>query len=395
MLRKGAGRVIAPLIQADNAQVAQSVGLYLAQRIVFDLDLPEPWRGLALFGIVALAASLILEPIAQRALPRRLGKLVAWPASLWLGFWFLLLLGMWASELVLWLAGTPAQAAVSGVDPETHAARARALAVVGVVALVGAAALRAGLRLPDVKRVEVELERWPRELDGFRIVQLSDIHIGPILGRDFARELVRRVAALEPDLIAVTGDLVDGDVRHLRDEVAPFAELAAPQGVWFVTGNHDYYSGADRWVDQARKLGMRVLRNQRASIGDGSASFDLAGVEDYHAHLVQPDWREDLDAALAGRDPARALVLLAHDPSTFKRASQLGVDLQLSGHTHGGQIWPFRYLVRLAVPFVAGLYERNGAKLYVSRGSGFWGPPMRLFSPAEITELIVSRSPSS
>ena len=369
--------------------------LYLAQRLVFDLDLPEPWRGLALFGIAALAASLILEPIAQRALPRQLGRLVAWPASLWLGFWFLLLLGMWASELVLWLAGTPAQAAVSGVDPATHAARARALAVVGVVALVGAAALRAGLRLPDVKRVAVELERWPRELDGFRIVQLSDIHIGPILGRDFARGLVRRVAALEPDLIAITGDLVDGDVRHLRDEVAPFADLAAPHGVWFVTGNHDYYSGADRWVERARELGMQVLRNQRASIGDGSASFDLAGVEDYHAHLVQPDWREDPDAALAGRDPARALVLLAHDPSTFKRASQLGVDLQLSGHTHGGQIWPFRYLVRLAVPFVAGLYERNGAKLYVSRGSGFWGPPMRLFSPAEITELMLSRSPSS
>jgi predicted MPP superfamily phosphohydrolase len=369
--------------------------LYLAQRLVFDPDLPEPWRGLALFGIVALAASLILEPIAQRALPRRLGRLVAWPASLWLGFWFLLLLGMWASELVLWLVGTPAQAAVSGFDPETHAARTRALAVVGVVALVGVAALRAGLRLPDVKRVELGLERWPRELDGFRIVQLSDIHIGPILGRDFARELVRRVAALEPDLIAVTGDLVDGDVHHLRDEVAPFAELAAPHGVWFVTGNHDYYSGADRWVERARELGMQVLRNQRASIGDGSAGFDLAGVEDYHAHLVQPGWREDPEAALAGRDPARALVLLAHDPSTFKRASQLGVDLQLSGHTHGGQIWPFRYFVRLAVPFVAGLYERNGAKLYVSRGSGFWGPPMRLFSPAEITELILSRSPSS
>ena len=369
--------------------------LYLAQRLVFDLDLPEPWRGLALFSIAALAASLILEPIAQRTLPRHLGRLVAWPASLWLGFWFLLLLGMWASELVLWLAGTPAQAAVSGVDPATHAARTRALAVVGVVALVGVAALRTGLRLPDVKRVEVELERWPRELDGFRIVQLSDIHIGPILGRDFARGLVRRVAALEPDLIAITGDLVDGDVRHLRDEVEPFAELAAPHGVWFVTGNHDYYSGADRWVERARELGMQVLRNQRASIGDGSASFDLAGVEDYHAHLVQPDWREDPEAALAGRDPARALVLLAHDPSTFKRASQLGVDLQLSGHTHGGQIWPFRYLVRLAVPFVAGLYERNGAKLYVSRGSGFWGPPMRLFSPAEITELTLSRSSPS
>jgi predicted MPP superfamily phosphohydrolase len=369
--------------------------LYLAQRLVFDPDLPEPWRSLVLFGIVALAASLILEPIAQRALPRRLGGVVAWPASLWLGFSFLLLLSMWASELVVWVVGAPAQAAVAGIDPETQAARTRALAVVGFAALVGVAALRGGLRLPDVKRVEIALARWPRELDGFRIVQISDIHIGPILGRDFAREVVRRANALEPDLIAVTGDLADGDVRLLRDEVAPFSALAAPRGVWFVTGNHDYYSGADRWVERARELGMRVLRNERVSIGDGAASFDLAGVEDHHAHLVQPEWREDLDAALAGRDPARPLVLMAHDPSTFRRASQLHVDLQLSGHTHGGQIWPFRYFVRLAVPFVAGLYERNGSKLYVSRGSGFWGPPMRLFSPAEITELILTRAPES
>jgi predicted MPP superfamily phosphohydrolase len=368
--------------------------LYLVQRLVFDPDLSEPWRSLVLAGIAALAASLVLEPIAQRALPRRMGTVVAWPASLWLGFSFLLLLSLGASEGVVWMLGAPAQAAVDGVDPETQAARTRAAAVVAFATLVGVAALRGGLKLPDPKRVEIGLARWPRELDGFRIVQISDLHIGPLLGRDFAREIVRRVSALEPDLIAVTGDLADGDVRVLRDEVAPFSALAAPHGVWFVTGNHDYYSGADRWVERARELGMRVLRNERVSIGEGAASFDLAGVEDHHAHLVHPERREDLEAALAGRDPARALVLMAHDPSTFKRASRMQVDLQLSGHTHGGQIWPFRYLVRLAVPFVAGLYERNGSKLYVSRGSGFWGPPMRLLSPAEITELILTGVPS-
>jgi predicted MPP superfamily phosphohydrolase len=372
--------------------VAVGAHLYLAQRLVFDLDLAEPWRSLALYGIVALAASVVLEPIAQRVLPRPLASTVAWPAALWLGFSFLLLLGLAASDLVLWAVGTPAQAAVDEPGATLHAARTRALAVVGTVGLVGAAALRSGLRLPDVKRVEIDLARWPRALDGFRLVQLSDLHIGPILGRDFAREVVRRVAKLEPDLIAVTGDLVDGDVRMLRDEVAPFAALNAPHGVWFVTGNHDYYSGADRWVDRARELGMRALRDERVTVGDGEASFDLAGVEDHNAQLVQPGRREDLEAALAGREPARPVVLMAHDPSTFRRASRLGVDLQLSGHTHGGQIWPFRYLVRLAVPFVAGLYERSGSKLYVSRGTGFWGPPMRLFSPAEITEVVLRRS---
>jgi hypothetical protein len=194
---------------------------------------------------------------------------------------------------------------------------------------------------------------------------------------------------MRPDLVAVTGDLVDGSVAHLANEVAPFRELRARHGVFFVTGNHDYYSGADDWVAMARSLGMRVLRNERVTIGEAGAAFELAGVEDHHARLVSETHAEDLPRALEGRDPARPVVLLAHDPSTFKRASALGVDLQLSGHTHGGQIFPFGLLVRLAVPFVAGLYERGGSLLYVSRGTGFWGPPMRLLAPAEITELVI------
>jgi hypothetical protein len=361
--------------------------LYVARRLVLDPGLPEPWRTAALALIIVLGATLVLEPIAQRAVPRRLAALVAWPASLWLGLCFLLVLGAAASDLLVWALGGAAQAAAG--ESAADAAARRAISLVASAGLVGAVAARAALRPPRVKRVEHRLARWPLSLDGFRIVQLSDLHIGPILGREFARDLVARVNGLAPDLVAVTGDLADGSEPRLREEVAPLAELRAPHGVWFVTGNHDYYSGADPWVERVRALGMGVLRNERVSIGDAAAGFDLAGVEDHHASLVDPRRSEDLAAALDGGDPSRPLVLLAHDPTTFKRACTFRVDLQLSGHTHGGQIWPFRYLVRLVVPFVAGVYERNGARLYVSRGTGFWGPPMRLLAPAEITEHVL------
>ena len=201
--------------------------------------------------------------------------------------------------------------------------------------------------------------------------------------------LTERVNELEPDLVAVTGDLVDGHVDTLFDEVAPFSGLRGGVGVYFVTGNHDHLSDAAAWVERAKQLGFCVLRNERVEIEVGAASFDLAGVDDHHGALFGAEGGEDLDAALDHRDPSRPLVLLAHDPSTFKRASRLGVDLQLSGHTHGGQIWPFGALVRLVIPWVAGHHRIGRSQLYVSRGSGFWGPPMRLFAPAEITELTL------
>jgi predicted MPP superfamily phosphohydrolase len=277
-----------------------------------------------------------------------------------------------------------------GASGGQDAAGARAAVVGGLVLALSGLALAEGLKLPAVRRTEVALARWPRVLDGFRIVQISDVHIGPLLGRRFAERLTARVNALAPDLVAVTGDLVDGSVEALRDEVAPFAALSARHGVYFVTGNHDVYSGGESWVERVRALGLRVLRNERVALG-GADGFDLAGVDDHRGDWVRGS-TEDLDAALAGRDVSRPLVLLAHDPGTFRRAARRGVDLQLSGHTHGGPIWPFKYLVRLAVPFVAGLYRLGASQLYVSRGSGFWGPPMRLLAPAEISEIVLKRA---
>ena len=271
---------------------------------------------------------------------------------------------------------------------------ARAALVGSAVLLLAGIAHREARRGPRDVRVEIELARWPRALDGYRIVQISDIHIGPTLDRRFARALTERVNALDADLVAVTGDLVDGSRAALEAEVAPFGGLRGRDGVFFVTGNHDFYSGADEWSDCVESLGMRTLRNEHVSIERGDAGFVLAGVDDHRGGLMPGPGGEDLDRALAEAPDGRPVVLLAHDPSTFKRAHAMGIDLQLSGHTHGGQIWPFHWLVRLAIPFVAGRYRRGDAELYVSRGTGYWGPAMRLGSPAEITELVL-RSPGS
>jgi predicted MPP superfamily phosphohydrolase len=365
--------------------VAVGLHAYLAERLALAPAWPEPVRA----GLLALIGGGFAALLAQAFARRRLGvvwRALAWTAYAWLGAAFLLFTTTLATDAVLWLLGA---AAPAGWTDGVAVARGRAL-LVGVVgtALTGVA-LRHGLAPPRLRRVELALARWPRALDGFRIVQISDVHIGPLLDRRFAAGIAERVNALAPDLVAVTGDLVDGSVGRVGDEVAPLGAIQARHGVWFVTGNHDYYSGADAWVARMTGLGWHPLRNRSVSIEADGCAFELAGVDDHHGALVDPGGGEDLGRALDLRDPARPVVLLAHDPTTFRRASRLGVDLQLSGHTHGGQIWPFRWLVRLAVPWIAGLHREGESLLYVSCGTGFWGPPMRLGAPAEITELVL------
>jgi hypothetical protein len=240
----------------------------------------------------------------------------------------------------------------------------------------------------EIVDVEVTLTKLPRSLDGFAIVQLSDLHVGLTIDRRFVQRVVDLTNGLAPDLVAMTGDFVDGRVDDLRDEIAPLAGLRARYGVFAVTGNHEYYSGVEPWVKEISSLGVRYLRNERVVIGDGNgASFELAGVED---HDARGKHREDVARATAGRDPGRALVLLAHQPRQVRRAAKHGVDLQLSGHTHGGQIWPWHYVVKLQQGgLLAGRYEHAGTQLYVTRGCGYWGPPVRLLAPLEITRVIL------
>jgi predicted MPP superfamily phosphohydrolase len=359
--------------------ILASAHLYLATRLVIDPGLEGTARTVLLWVVATLGISMVLQPLAERFYRPPALRWLSWVPLLWMGVLWLTVVMLGISDGLLWLLGA---------GPAEGAARIRAVGVVGVVAAATAVGLRAALAFPRVRRIELRIEGWPESRDGFRIVQLSDIHVGPILEREFVTRLVAETNRLAPDLIALTGDLVDGSVRQLSDEVEPLGELSAPHGVYFVTGNHDYYSGAEAWLARIGELGIRPLRNERVQIGEGDDAFDLAGVDDHRGDWVRGS-TEDLARALGGRNPHRPVVLLAHDPTTFKRASAMQVDLQLSGHTHGGQIWPFVYLVRLAMPQVAGLLRRGRSQLYVSRGAGFWGPPIRLFAPSEISEIVI------
>jgi len=262
---------------------------------------------------------------------------------------------------------------------------------VGIVFLATAFAIWWGLTRLVVRRIDIPVSGLPPEMDGFTILHLSDLHLDLVHGRDWLQGVVDRANALAPDLIAITGDLAEGTVLQLGEEAEPVRELRAPHGVFFVTGNHEYFHDLGSWLSYLGEAGIRVLRNERVPVGPGNGGFDLAGVDDHDGGRLAPGHGPDLEKALAGRDPHRPVVLLAHQPRIIRDAARLKVDLVLSGHTHGGQIWPFSYLVYLQQPYVKGLVEEGGTRLYLSSGTGFWGPPMRLGTTAEMA-LITLRA---
>lgn len=367
---------------------------YFWLRLVRDTQLPGPARQVATASLIALVLLIVTTPILTRVLPR-LGRLLAWPGYLWLGMMFILAVALAGLDVMRLLANLGGR--LSGQPlfaPSRRAFNARLLAGAALTGMVGvtAAAVHATRGRVGVKRVEVWLDRLPAAADGMRIVQMCDLHIGGLLGKAFVEQVVETCNRLEADAVAIVGDLIDGSIERLRPAVAPMAGLRARHGVYFVTGNHEYYSssGAAAWMQEIERMGIRVLRNQRLPVGPAQAGFDMAGVPDRTAHRFPEEGPgEDVAHAMTGRDLSRPVVLLAHQPITIHEAARHGVDLQLSGHTHGGQIWPWGAAVRLQQPYIRGLHRVQDAQLYVSCGTGFWGPPMRLGAPAEITEIVL------
>jgi predicted MPP superfamily phosphohydrolase len=370
--------------------IVGGVHFYLWARLIRDTQMAMPYRAWATAALIALALSLPATFLVMRRLPPPLARSFAWPAFIWMGLMFLAFALVLAGDVIRMSIVLAARLGSGGLDPQRRLLLARILgggAGLGA-GVLGAFAVRRALARVEVKHLEVPLPRLPAASDGTSIVQLTDLHVGPTIGRAFVEDIVRRTNALAPDIVAITGDLVDGSVERLREAVAPLAELRARHGVFFVTGNHEFFSGASAWRLELPRLGIRVLSNERVVIGEGAAAFDLAGVEDWSAGR-QGDAGPDLPRALAGRDPSRALVLLAHQPRAVVEAAKHGVGLQLSGHTHGGQIWPFTYFVKLQQPYVAGLHQHGPTTIYVSPGTGYWGPPMRLGTRAEITRIVL------
>lgn len=375
-----------------------SLHLYLWRRLVRDTGLAPLWRRLATAAIVALFLCVPVSALLLRLIDAgAIGTVVAWPAYLWLGFGFYLLLALWlldAPRAVRWVRRRGWRGA-DRPEPATDEDRRRFLARAGAgVALTTATAASAfGMRtaLGDIEltEVQIELANLPRELDGFSIVQLTDLHAGNTVGAWYIDDLVARANAARPDLVAVTGDLADGTPDALREVVSSLGELSSRHGSFFVTGNHEYYSGADAWLAEVESLGMRLLRNERVAIDEAGAGFDLLGVDDLQGEQFGGGHGANLDRALAGREAGRTAVLLAHQPRFVERAAGR-VDLQISGHTHGGQLWPFHGAVWLQQRgLVGGRFTRDGTQLFVSRGCGYWGPPMRVGAPPELAKIIL------
>lgn len=267
------------------------------------------------------------------------------------------------------------------------------LGVVGTAAGVAGVGLAQVSHTPEVVEVEVPIENLPPALDGFRIVQMSDIHVGPTIRGEYLRRCVEVCNRLDADAIVVTGDLIDGFVEALRPEVAALGELTAPEGVYFVTGNHEYYWDGPAWCEEVARLGLRVLVNEHVVIERGGSKLLLAGVPDISAGEMVPAHRSDPAAARAGAPACDVSVLLAHQPRSIGAAAAAGYDLVISGHTHGGQYFPMNVLVYLAQPYVKGLAQHDERTwIYVSRGTGYWGPPTRVGAPAEITLLRLVRA---
>nr|MDT0663150.1 metallophosphoesterase [Micromonospora sp. DSM 115978] len=415
------------------AVVTGLIHLYLWKRLIRDTVRSRRLRRIG--GLAALALALL---VPATLIGTRAGLYwLAWPGYLWLAVMFYLLIVLLVLELPMLAArltlrrrvapalvgaptapaATPAGGTVAtdepdpattdappatpapldpGYDPGRRLLLARGAAIFAGLTAVGITGygVRTATGPPQLDRVQIPLAKLPRSMDGLRIATVSDIHIGPLAGRAHTERIVATINRVDADLVAIVGDLVDGTVGELGSAAAPLRDLRSRYGSFFVTGNHEYYSGVEEWVVELDRLGLRVLQNTRQQIVTAAGVLDIAGVNDLAGEGgVGVAAGPDFEATLGDRDPNLPVVLLAHQPVQVHEAARYGVDLQLSGHTHGGQLVPFNYLVALEQPVVSGLATVDGTQVYVTNGAGFWGPPVRVGAPPQVT-VVELRSTS-
>lgn len=371
--------------------VLGGIQYYLWRRLVRNTTRSRRARRIGTAVLWAFSALLVLAFIGSRAFPHPLAVGLSWPGFLGLALVFYLLVTLAVLEIPALIARMVLRRrpAAEPVDASRRLLLARTVAITAGAVSAGVVASGVGPAMgpPAVKRVRIPLARLPRSADGLRIAMVSDIHLGPLRGYSHTRRIVDLINGLDADVVAIVGDLVDGSVAEYGEAASPLRDLRGRLGSFFVTGNHEYFSGFQSWVDELASLGVRPLRNERVEL----PGIDLAGINDVSGSGYGD--APDVPKALAGRDPARAVVMLAHEPSQAREVARHGVDLQLSGHTHGGQMVPFNLIVRATgQPIVSGLGTVDGMPVYVSNGAGFWGPPVRVLAPPDISLVELTAS---
>lgn len=382
--------------------VTLSIGYaYIGWRLIIPAKLVMPWK---LYAWLALTL-LFLLPFGSGLLLRVNEKLVdpfSWVAYVGLGFLSLLFTLLLARD-VLWFGSIAvkklyvlfqklfASNPVPSVDPSRRdfLLQVTNLGVLGLAGVLTAYGVYEARRKPGIVHISVPIQGLPEVFEGFKIIQITDIHAGLTVKKDWIETIVNEVQELQPDLIAFTGDLADGSVPHLRSDVAPLGDLAAPFGKYFITGNHEYYSGVDQWVKEAQRMGYDVLLNEHRLIRHNGSALVLAGVTDFTGGQFLSSHKSDPQAAMKNAPSNTTKILLAHQPRTLYQAETLGFDLIISGHTHGGQFFPWNLVATVGQPFIKGLHKRNGTWIYVSKGTGYWGPPVRLGARSEITVITL------
>lgn len=374
-----------------------SAHFYVADRFTEPLSVRWARVVRVLFGVHLLAVPGAMV-VARLDVMAPLHMVANWLAFLSAGVFTLLLvftlirdLGWFGFETFEHLAGKGEEGPLA--DPGRR--RWMKMGLNGGVITATALATRRGVlqarRVPDVVEVTVPMKQLPAELDGLRIVQLSDLHVGQTIHRPAVEAIAERADALGGDLVAITGDIAEGFSRHVLDDMRPLFELNPPHGVHYVTGNHEYYWDALDWCRVLDEAGLEVLLNDHCLVEHRGGRLLVAGCTDYKADRHIDEHASDPGGALEGAPAHDTSILLAHQPTSIEQAAPAGYDLQLSGHTHGGQFWPWNYIAGQVHEFSAGLGKREDTWIYVSRGTGYWGPPVRLAAPSEITVLTLRR----
>ncbi len=370
--------------------------VYVGRRVVRPLHLSPRRRRAVGWTFAVLWASGVVTFVVAFSLPSMPWlEPFQWVSFLYMGVFSILFALVAARDLALGVFALVRLAARRPRPDAPSLARRRFLtnatnaAAAGVSGVLSAWGVREAIRVPEVARVDVPIAGLPPGLDGYRIAQISDIHIGPTIKNGWVREVVDRTNALRADLVAVTGDLVDGSVPNIGADVAPIGDLRARDGVYFVTGNHEYYSGVLEWCEEVARLGLTVLVNEHRVLDRDGASIVVAGVTDFRAGNAIPGHASSPEKAFRDAPAADFRLLLAHQPRSIFEGARAGADLQLSGHTHDGQFFPWNLFVGLTQPYVAGLDRLGSTWIYVSRGTGYWGPPLRGGVPSEITLLTL------
>ncbi len=375
--------------------IVLSIHYYLWLRLIRDTGLSGLYKDIGTYSLIAFTLSFPIALLADRILPLKYSFPLLWLSYLWLGVMmllFFLLFSIDIIKIVIYIFQKLTMAGEEIANPE------RREFVSGLIASAASTIvlISSGIGVKNyysnavVKKFNVSLKGLPEALKGFKIVQISDLHLGQMMTKKTLEQIVDQVNSLKPDLIAITGDLADGSTAKLLNEANPLKNLKAEKGIYFVTGNHEYYSGVENWTLAIEKMGIKVLNNENIKIRREDDYFYLAGVTDHEGKNFGQEHASDFKKALSGLENGKKKILLAHQPIAVQKASEYGTDLVLAGHTHGGQIWPFNYFVYLQQPYLKGFYDYNGTKLYVNQGTGCWGPPVRLGSKNEITQIILN-----